>query len=157
MLNVFSTSFHLKHKKMTRLILSIAFTLFGLMANAQTDSINNTTPKTQTSKHELKGKATFYGSQYKSTRKTANGECFNKNTYTAAHKTLPFGTMVRVTNIKNGKSVTVRITDRGPFGPGRIIDVTPVAARDLDMVKAGVVPCELEILSWPPIKKKNRT
>lgn len=146
---------------MRKVILCFAFMLSGLMVSAHNDSIKESTTtqkvKVQTTKHELKGKVTFYGDRYKSTRITANGDHFNKNTYTAAHKTLPFGTVVKVTNKNNGKSVTVRINDRGPFGPGRIIDVTPVAARDLDMVRAGVVPCELEIISYPEPKKRAKT
>ena len=99
--------------------------------------------------HELKGKATYYGNNYKTKRRTANGEYFDKNAYTAAHKTLPFGTVVKVTNTNNGKYVYVTITDRGPFANGRVIDVTPIAAVDLDMVKSGVVPCDMEIISIP--------
>jgi len=65
---------------------------------------------------------------------------------TAAHKTLPFGTMVRVTNLRNGRHVVVRITDRGPFVKGRIIDLSYKAAQKLDMVKDGVVPVGINIL-----------
>ena len=75
------------------------------------------------------GKATYYGLRYKSGRKTASGKAYDKNKLTAAHKTLPFGTVVRVTNKKNGKTVDVEITDRGPFGPGRIIDLSVAAAK----------------------------
>lgn len=147
---------------MTRIIFIIALMLSGLMANAQTDSIQELTTKELTTKikkqgHEVTGKATYYGDRYKNTRRTANGEYFNKDAYTAAHKTLPFGTIVKVTNTRNNKSVTVRITDRGPFGPGRIIDVTPKAARDLDMIRAGVVPVELEIISVPEKKETKKS
>ena len=127
---------------------------FGMLG-ARTYSVQTTKQQTiKTKKHELKGKATFYGDRYRSTRRTANGDRFDKNGYTAAHKTLPFGTIVKVTNTTNGKWVTVRINDRGPFGPRRIIDVTPKAARDLEMIRAGVVSCELEIISIPD-KNKN--
>lgn len=132
----------------------------GLVAYAQADSTNKkTTELTIQAKkrgHELIGKATYYGDRYKSTRRTANGEYFNKDAYTAAHKTLPFGTIVKVTNTRNNKSVNVRITDRGPFGKGRIIDVTPKAARELDMIRAGVVSVELEILSIPERKESKK-
>jgi rare lipoprotein A len=90
-------------------------------------------------------------------RLTANGDVFDKNAYTAAHKTLPFGTIVKVTNLKNNKTVTVKITDRGPFVEGRIIDLTPIAARDIEMLKHGVVPVEMEILSMPENKKPIRS
>jgi len=64
---------------------------------------------------------------------------------TAAHRTLPFGTGVRVTNTTNGRSVVVRITDRGPFVAGRVIDLSPAAARQLDMLRAGLVPVRVEV------------
>ncbi|MDJ0536623.1 MAG: septal ring lytic transglycosylase RlpA family protein [Xenococcaceae cyanobacterium MO_207.B15] len=91
------------------------------------------------------GKASWYGPNFHG-RRTANGEIFNSNALTAAHRSLPFGTKVRVTNIKNGRSVIVRINDRGPFIPGRIIDVSAGAARVLNMVHSGVVPVRVEIL-----------
>jgi rare lipoprotein A len=92
------------------------------------------------------GKAVYYSSVYHG-RKTASGEVYDENALTAAHRTLGFGTLVRVTNQKNGKSVVVRINDRGPFGKKkeRIIDLSLAAAREIDMVKAGVVPVLLEV------------
>ena len=69
--------------------------------------------------------------------RTASGEVSGPNGYTAAHRTLPFGTKVLVTNISNGRSVTVRINDRGPYGRGRIIDVSTAAARELGMIGSG--------------------
>jgi rare lipoprotein A len=89
--------------------------------------------------------ASYYSDKYQG-KLTANGEHFDVDRLTAAHRTLPFGTRVRVTNLKNGRSVVVRINDRGPYVSGRIIDLTPAAARQLDMVRAGVVPVKLEIL-----------
>tara|TARA_R110002096_G_scaffold299503_6_gene494197 strand:- start:98894 stop:99355 length:462 start_codon:yes stop_codon:yes gene_type:complete len=95
------------------------------------------------------GKASWYGGKYHG-RKTASGERFNKNALTAAHRTLPFGTRVRVTNLGNKKSVVVRITDRGPFGRReRIIDVSEAAAIALGMKSAGVVRIRLQVLSSP--------
>jgi rare lipoprotein A len=76
--------------------------------------------------------------------KTASGEAFSPLKLTAAHRTLPFGTMVRVTNVRNGCTVIVRINDRGPFGKGRIIDVTPAAASQLKF--SGLVPVMLEVV-----------
>jgi rare lipoprotein A len=78
------------------------------------------------------GLAAFYGGG-----RTASGEVTGPAGFTAAHRTLPFGTMVVVTNIRNGKTVVVRITDRGPYGRGRIIDVSRAAARELDMIGSG--------------------
>ncbi|HPH36759.1 MAG TPA: septal ring lytic transglycosylase RlpA family protein [Sediminibacterium sp.] len=83
------------------------------------------------------GMASFYADKYVG-RKTSNGEKFKQNKLTAAHKTLPFGTKVKVTNLSNGQSVKVRINDRGPFIQGRIIDLSKKAAKKIDMVNAGV-------------------
>jgi len=96
------------------------------------------------------GMASWYGGKFHG-RKTASGERFDKRARTAAHRTLPFGTRVRVTNLSNGKSVVVRITDRGPFGRrGRIIDLSEAAAEVIGMKRAGVARIRLEVLSRPP-------
>ena len=81
---------------------------------------------------------TGYASFYKSGKRTASGERFKPNGLTAAHRTLPFGTKVKVTNLANGKSVVVRINDRGPFGRGRVIDLSLGAAKSVGMVRSGV-------------------
>jgi rare lipoprotein A len=86
------------------------------------------------------GRAAFYRGG-----RTASGEVTGPNGYTAAHRTLPFGTKVRVTNLRNGRSVVVRITDRGPYGRGRIIDLTHAAARDLDMIRAGTAIVRVDL------------
>jgi rare lipoprotein A len=80
------------------------------------------------------GHAAYYGGG-----RTASGERCGPNELTAAHRTLPFGTRVLVTNLRNGRSVTVRINDRGPYGRGRIIDVSIAAARELGMIRSGTV------------------
>jgi rare lipoprotein A len=77
-------------------------------------------------------------------RRAASGERISASEFTAAHRTLPFGTQVRVTNLANGRSVIVRINDRGPFGRGRIIDVSRAAARELGMIGSGVAKVRLE-------------
>ena len=77
-------------------------------------------------------------------RKQASGERHDKNALICAHKTLPFGTRIRVTDIKTGKSVIVRVTDRGPFGPGRIVDLSLAAARELNIVKSGITKVKIE-------------
>jgi len=77
---------------------------------------------------------------------TANGELFNKWALAAAHKTLPFGTIVRVTNLENQKTIDVRINDRGPFVQGRIIDVTYEAARRLDFIQQGLTRVEIQVI-----------
>ncbi len=83
------------------------------------------------------GYASYYGNEFNG-RKTASGEIFRQSNLTAAHKKLAFGTKVKVTNLSNNKSVTVRINDRGPFVAGRIIDLSKSAAKKIDMVGAGV-------------------
>ncbi len=92
------------------------------------------------------GIASWYGKDFHGKR-TADGEIYNMYAYTAAHKTLPFNTYVRVENLKNGKETVVRINDRGPFVNGRIIDLTYSAARDLDMIGSGTAPVRITVLS----------
>jgi rare lipoprotein A len=97
------------------------------------------------SEHELVGYASYYADKFDG-RKTADGEIFDQSKLTAAHKTLPFGTIVEVVNKKNGLTVTVIINDRGPFVPGRIIDLSYAAASKIGMIQEGVVPVELRII-----------
>jgi rare lipoprotein A len=102
------------------------------------------------------GKASFYGGRDIG-KPTANGERYHASNCTAAHKRLPFNTMVRVTNLKNGKSVLVRINDRGPFVKGRTIDLTMVPARQIEMISDGIVPVKIEVLKKIEIiRKPNR-
>lgn len=97
-----------------------------------------------------RGFATFYGREQQG-GPTASGERFDRHQLTAAHRTLPLGTRVRVTNTRNGRTVEVRINDRGPYGGhGRIIDLSEAAARRLDMIDAGVVPVIVEVLPGMP-------
>jgi len=95
------------------------------------------------------GNASWYGVPYHG-RKAANGEVYDMYKLTAAHRTLPFQTVVRVTNLRNGKQTEVRITDRGPFVEGRIIDLSLAAAREIDMVATGVALVRLEFVNGPP-------
>jgi rare lipoprotein A len=88
------------------------------------------------------GMASYYAETYNG-KKTANGEIYNSSEFTAAHKKLPFGTKVKVTNLANGKTVKVRVNDRGPFVAGRIIDLTRSAAKKIDMVAAGVTKVKI--------------
>ena len=94
----------------------------------------------------MEGKIAYYGHKFAG-RKTASGQRFNPNALTMAHKTLPFGTQVRVTNLKNDKSVVVRVNDRGPTTPDRIGDLSLAAARKIGMVRSGVVDARLEVVS----------
>jgi rare lipoprotein A len=100
------------------------------------------------------GLASYYADKYQG-RKTASGERFDTARLTAAHRTLPFGTRVRVTNVDNGKSVVVRVNDRGPFVAGRVIDLSPAAAKQLDMMRSGVVRVKLEVLGTNSLASAN--
>ena len=91
------------------------------------------------------GNASYYGEAHQG-KLTASGEPFDMLKYTAAHRDLNFGTHVRVTNLKNGKTIIVRINDRGPFVPKRIIDLSYAAAKAISMLGAGVVPVRMEVL-----------
>jgi rare lipoprotein A len=90
------------------------------------------------------GMASWYGRTFDG-RRTASGEIFDMHKYTAAHRTLPFGTRVRVTNPRTGRHTTVRINDRGPFKSGREIDLSYAAARDIGILKTGVEQVRIEI------------
>jgi len=94
------------------------------------------------------GIASWYGAPYHG-RPTASGEIFDMEKLTAAHRALPFETWVEVTNLSNGKQVDVRITDRGPFVHGRIIDLSMSAAREIDMVRAGTTRVRLKVIQAP--------
>lgn len=101
----------------------------------------------QQARDTLIGLASWYGQEFAG-RTTANGEIFDPQLLTAAHRTLPFGTIVQVTNPQNNKSVHVRINDRGPFVGNRVIDLSYGAAAQLELVKVGVAPVELKILKF---------
>jgi rare lipoprotein A len=94
------------------------------------------------------GVASWYGDPFNG-RRAANGEIYDMHQLTAAHRTLPFGAIVRVTNLRNGKQTEVRITDRGPFVANRVIDLSLSAAQAIDMVGPGTAPVRLEILGGP--------
>jgi rare lipoprotein A len=99
-------------------------------------------------KFTQEGKASFYSNKFQG-RKMANGQPYRKGKLTAAHNTLPFGTKVKVRNEQNGKTVKVKITDRGPHVRGRIIDLSLAGARRLDMVGSGVVPVKIKVIRRP--------
>jgi rare lipoprotein A len=111
-----------------------------VVAHAAFTSHDNNAATTKTAASQ--GLASFYseGTQ------TASGEKFDANELTAAHPTLPFGTKLRVTNVTNGQSVTVRVNDRGPYVPGRVVDVSYSAARTLGMVGGGVAKVKLDVV-----------
>lgn len=95
---------------------------------------------------EFSGAASYYGGKFHG-RTTANGERFDMNAMTAAHRTLPFDTRLRVTNRDNGKTVVVRINDRGPYAHGRVIDLSQGAAAIIGMIEAGVTTVDVEVVA----------
>jgi rare lipoprotein A len=117
----------------------------ALAAGTGTTAIS--APKTEA------GLASYYHDKYHG-RQTASGEIFNTNEFTAAHRTLAFGTVVRVTHAESRRSVVVRINDRGPFISGRVIDLSRAAARELGIEKAGLAKVNVEII--PPAATTTR-
>ncbi len=94
------------------------------------------------------GRASWYGPPYHN-RRGSNGEVYNMNAMTAAHRTLPLGSIVRVTNLKTGHTALVRITDRGPFIPGRVLDLSLAAARKVDVYLPGIAEVKVEVMQAP--------
>jgi rare lipoprotein A len=114
-------------------------------ANPTTPKRGKTASIPAPSGYTEEGNASWYGAPFHG-RRASNGETYDMYKFTAAHRTLPFETVVRVTNLSNGKSTVVRITDRGPFIENRIIDLSLAAAREIESVGPGVVPVRVEVL-----------
>ena len=95
----------------------------------------------------LEGIASYYADDFHG-KLTSNGENFDMNSLTAAHRTFPFGTKIRVINLENGKTVVVRVNDRGPFKEGRMIDLSRGAAQAIDLIRTGTARIRLEVLEW---------
>jgi rare lipoprotein A len=125
--------------------LSLVATLVGCATPPPKTPQPDAEPQPSVEQAELigSGKASYYGSQHHN-KLTANGERFDQGALTAAHRTLPFGTKVRVINARNGKSVVVRINDRGPFVRGRIIDLSKAAFQSIASTRSGVIQVRLE-------------
>ena len=150
----------MKHGKyFFKLSLSAVLILIGITAS-QINSYNTASATPLLSKERVpaknnrlmaatEGTASFYSDDFHG-RKTANGETFNMDKLTAAHPSLPFGTWVKVTNLRNGKDVVVRINDRGPFTKGRIIDLSISAAKELGIIQSGTVQVKLEAIKSKP-------
>lgn len=136
-------------------LLKTAFTT-GSIGGAQTKAAETKAaeqgePLTGTP-HAMKGLASFYHED----QITANGERFDKRALTAAHKTLPFGTRVRVTHAGTGQQVIVRINDRGPYKDGRIIDLSEAAAKEIGMESAGIAPVKLDVVGNESSRSERR-
>jgi rare lipoprotein A len=121
-----------------------------LLSNCGKKHVTHTLPSASSLRSGETGLASWYGHPYHG-RAAANGEIYDMEKLTAAHRTLPFGTWVRVTNLTNDKSVEVRIIDRGPFVGGRVIDLSHAAAEVLDMVGSGIARVRLDIVSAPVV------
>ncbi len=137
------------------LLLCAALTLPAFRAAADADAVAEAGAlekqvRNSYAGYELEGLASWYGGKFQG-RLTANGEVFDTNELTAAHRELPFDSLVRVTNPQNERSVVVRINDRGPFVEGRIIDLSRAAAEAIGIAAAGVAPVQLEIVHYEPL------
>jgi len=133
-------------------ILTLISFLVSCSSTVRYSSVNKISPQsneTDSSKvvtFTQTGMASYYADKFEG-RKTASGEIFLQDKFTAAHRTLPFGTKLKVTNLSNGKSVVVIINDRGPFSDDRIIDLSKAAAKQLDMIKSGEIPVKIEVIN----------
>jgi rare lipoprotein A len=130
-----------------RLLLSAVVPVLALLAGCSR-AVVTTRPVPPTTGVEEVGFASWYGAQHQG-RRTASGEVFDMNQLTAAHRTLPFGTRLLVTNRDTSRSTEVRVNDRGPFVEGRVLDVSYAAARQLGAVGAGIFPVRLRVLALP--------
>lgn len=137
-------------------LLGVVFTLFGCSSGYSAAKIDDPRKDLETDRvadgpdgtsHQLVGEASWYGKKFHG-RTTASGEPYDMYRFTAAHRSLPFHTVVRVTERATRKSVVVRINDRGPFVDGRVIDLSWAAARDLGLTKKGPTPVQLEVVEW---------
>ncbi len=133
-------------KKPFKSIILIIFS--SIILSGCSSSSDNKNTAGSTNGYLQTGIASYYGEEYHG-RRTASGEIFDKNALTAAHKTLDFGTWVQVTHLGNGRRVTVKINDRGPFVEGRIIDLSERAASDLGMIISGLAEVGLDIVTSP--------
>ncbi len=128
---------------------------FAPLAQAQQAAAPAASATASASADASEGKLAHYGRKFAG-RKTASGERFNPNALTMAHKSLPFGSMVRVTNLKNNKSVVVRVNDRGPSTADRVGDLSSAAARKVRMVRSGVVDARLEVVGMAKARRASQ-
>ncbi len=149
----------MNHQTLTGLTALVA-TLAVSTAASATPSVNSTQPNSIESKQLIAqsvGQASFYGNQPgEGGPLTANGERYQPGGYTAAHRTLPFGTRVRVTSPATGRSVVVRINDRGPYTGGRVIDLSVGAARAIGLTNSGVGTVRMEVVGGGEGRRQGR-
>lgn len=139
-----SVTVHLSWESVVKLALVFLLSIFVIgCSSAPAKSLAKSSAKWVG--YQAVGKASFYAAKYQS-RKTASGERYDQRLKTAAHRKLPFGTKVKVTNVENGKSVVVKINDRGPFVKGRIIDLSRSAFSSIGDTRAGVLNVKIEVI-----------
>ena len=129
-------------------------TLLGT-AHAGLSHAQQAAPAPARASDAVEGKVTYYGGKF-AERKTASGQRFNPEAMTMAHKSLPLGTQVRVTNLGNQRSAVVRVNDRGPTTPDRVGDLSLAAARKIGMLRSGVVMARLEVLAPASVRKGKK-
>lgn len=139
-------------KRYFLILLSASFLLFGCSSTTRYSRTSSYTEKEGDIKNLRlldveTGTASFYADEFDG-QKTANGEVYDMNELTAAHPSYPFNTIVKVTNLSNGKTVEVRINDRMPDFKGRVIDLSLSAAKKIEMVNAGIQEVKLEVIKW---------
>lgn len=139
-----------RHPGRVRARLLVCFSLVSLAVVAfdPGDALGGTARKRVRHPRRESGLASWYGPGFFD-RRTASGERFDPSELAAAHRTLPFGTRIRVTNLENGRRVVLRINDRGPFRKGRVLDVTPMAAKRLGFKHIGVARVRIDVIRWP--------
>jgi rare lipoprotein A len=130
-----------------RTLIALVLPMLLVMPAAAQDAPDEDAPGQQAADGDDMGSgmASYYGDELEGNR-TASGERFDPDSLTAAHRTLPFGSKVRVTNLANGQSVVVRINDRGPFGRGRVIDISHAAAREIGMHRSGTARVKMTLV-----------
>ncbi len=146
--NLIKSIFSLKHFFIILLFLISTLTSYCSSAVRFSSSPEDTVPRRSNRFYEgqvFRGECSFYASKFHG-RKTANGEIYNMYDLTAAHRSLPFGTILEVENLANGKKVRVRINDRGPFKANRILDLSLEAARRLDFIEKGTTTVKVKII-----------
>lgn len=131
-----------------RLRLTVVVPVLALLAGCSSAVVSTSPGPPPSAGADEVGFASWYGAQHQG-RRTASGEVFDMNQFTAAHRTLPFGTRLLVTNRDTSQSAEVRVNDRGPFVQGRILDVSYAAARQLGAVGAGIFPVRLRVIALP--------
>ena len=130
-------------------VLGVMLVLWGCTGSSPRFTSAGTTEVPAAGSHQLSGIASYYADDFHG-RKTANGETFDMHDLTAAHRTLPFNTKLRVRNLDNNLVVMVRINDRGPFKDNRVIDLSLEAAKRIGLIANGTAPVELEIIELGP-------